>query len=177
MGTNIGELSVNYCNFNSRKCILKCHLQTISHFVQAPVCYGTTEVTPFWSCWCLPGRWPFRVSVIIALLVLIVWLYVSDTIMGGRQPPLPSPHSTDASRIQSAEARDPFYKGLGAHNWNLMEIILALVLIIMLQSCPNFAHVMTAEAVVACVKLEHEPIIIFHIRAAYLFDEIWIMSS
>ena len=38
-----------------------------------------------------------------------------------------------------------FTKGLWACDWKLMEIMLDLILILMIQSTDNFAHVMTAE--------------------------------
>ena len=41
-------------------------------------------------------------------------------------------------------AGNHFTKGLWARNWNLVKLFFVLILI-MIQSCHNFAHVMTAE--------------------------------
>ena len=36
-------------------------------------------------------------------------------------------------------------KGLWAHNWNLMQIIILVIMILIIQSGHNFAHVTTAQ--------------------------------
>ena len=65
-----------------------------------------------------------------------------------------------------------FAKGLRAHNWNLVEILMAVIMIFKMQSDHKFAHVMTAKAVMTCEKLWLDQIIIFEARATLFLRDL-----
>ena len=73
--------------------------------------------------------------------------------------------------------RNHFTKGARAHDWNLAKILFVLILILLIQSCHNFAHVMTAELSWHVQKLWHELIIIRHITSKFIFEKFCIISS
>ena len=66
-------------------------------------------------------------------------------------------------------------KGLRAHNWNLMQIIIVVIMIMIIQSGHNFAHVTTAQLLWHVQKLWPDWIIIFKVRTACIFTRfgIW----